>query len=139
MPSYNRFVEPGRFCTVTYGPDEGKQCTIVDVVDHRRVVVDGPKNVTGVARQQIPIRWLALSDFVVPNTFRGAHGPTVAKGLKEGEVLAKFNATRFARRRVARKNKLALTDFERFKVMVAKKRIGQALRTSINKVRKQQH
>ena len=35
--SFNRFVEVGRVAYVAFGPDEGKLCAIVDIIDGTRV------------------------------------------------------------------------------------------------------
>ena len=61
---FTRFVEVGRVAYISYGPNFGKLCTIVDLVDGKRgntiefniilqVLVDGPA--TGVKRQQISV------------------------------------------------------------------------------------
>ena len=34
---YSRFVEVGRVAMINYGPDYGKLCVIMDVLDHNRV------------------------------------------------------------------------------------------------------
>jgi len=34
---YKRFVEVGRVALINDGPDQGKLCVIIDVVDQRRV------------------------------------------------------------------------------------------------------
>lgn len=34
---YKRFVEVGRVALINEGPDQGKLCVIIDVVDQRRV------------------------------------------------------------------------------------------------------
>ena len=47
-----RFVEIGRVAYVNFGPEQGKLCVVVDVVDSKRALVDGPS--TGVHRQQMP-------------------------------------------------------------------------------------
>ena len=60
---FKRFVEPGRLAQITYGPCEGKMCTIVDIVDQKRVIVDGPEKLTGVRRHMMPIKRLSLTDF----------------------------------------------------------------------------
>eukprot|EP01036_Dinobryon_divergens_P053180 gene53180-71096_t len=44
---FTRFVEIGRVGLINYGPDCGKLCTIIDVVDAKRVLIDGPQGVTG--------------------------------------------------------------------------------------------
>ncbi|CDJ69581.1 60S ribosomal protein L14, putative [Eimeria necatrix] len=46
MALFRRFIEPGRLCVVQYGPDEGKLCIVVDIIDGNRILVDGA-GVTG--------------------------------------------------------------------------------------------
>jgi large subunit ribosomal protein L14e len=65
MP-YKRFVEIGRVVLISYGPDTGKLCTIVNVLDHNRVLVDGPEPITGVHRHELNIKRIMLTDIVVP-------------------------------------------------------------------------
>merc|ERR1711957_540537 len=60
---FDRFVEPGRLALITYGPCAGKMFTIVDIVDQKKVVVDGPKDITGVERHMMPVRRPSLTDF----------------------------------------------------------------------------
>lgn len=42
-------------------------------------------------------------------------------------MLAKWQATAWAKKLQAKKNRAAMTDFDRFKVMVAKKQKSQAI------------
>ena len=65
MP-YKRFVEVGRVALISYGPDVGKLCTIVNVLDHNRVLVDGPEPITGVHRHELNIKRIMLTDLTVP-------------------------------------------------------------------------
>lgn len=37
LQGFTRFVEIGRVALINYGPDEGKLCTIIDVVDGNKV------------------------------------------------------------------------------------------------------
>ena len=55
MP-YSRYVEVGRICVVNYGPDAGSLCTIVEVVDQNKCLVDGPRKITGVGRGIVPFK-----------------------------------------------------------------------------------
>lgn len=64
--SFKRHVELGRVCLINYGELEGKLCTIVDVIDNNRVLVDGPAPVTGVKRQAINLKRIQLTDIKVP-------------------------------------------------------------------------
>ena len=38
---YNRFVQIGRVARISYGPLEGKLATIVDIINDKRVLIDG--------------------------------------------------------------------------------------------------
>ena len=58
-------MQVGRVCLVNYGPDEGKLCTVVDIIDGNKVMVDGPLEITGVSRQMMPLKRLALTDLAV--------------------------------------------------------------------------
>lgn len=58
---YNRFVQVGRVARINYGPLEGKLATIVDIINDKRVLVDGE----GIQRQVIPIRRLQLTKQVL--------------------------------------------------------------------------
>ncbi len=37
QPLFKRLVEIGRVALINYGPDKGKLCVIIDVVDQKRV------------------------------------------------------------------------------------------------------
>jgi len=133
MVHFKRFVEPGRLSLITYGPDAGKMCTIVDIIDHRRVIVDGPT--TGVQRQQMPVRWIALTDFT-SEVQRGARPGIVKKILEKSDIMTKWSATSWAKKLNARSLRKNLGDFDRFKAMVLKKRKAHRVRTEINKLKK---
>ena len=130
MVQFKRFVEPGRLALVTYGPEAGKLVTIVDILDAKRVVIDGPT--TGVARQQIPVRWITLTDFVAP-VQRGARTGIVSK-LVAGSIEA-FGKTAWAKKLAARAARANLNDFDRFKAQALKQRKAHRVRTEINKLR----
>ena len=63
--SFTRFVEVGRVVLIQYGEEAGKLATITNVIDNNRVLVDGPKPLTGVARQEINIKRIMLTDIKV--------------------------------------------------------------------------
>jgi len=67
MP-YSRFVEIGRVALISYGPETGKLCTIVNVLDHNRVLVDGPEPITGVHRHELNVKRIMLTHLKVPAT-----------------------------------------------------------------------
>merc|ERR1712028_27015 len=99
---FDRFVEPGRLALITYGPCAGKMCTIIDIVDQKRVVVDGPEALTGVRRHMMPVRRLSLTDFKakVP---RGAREKTLKLGLKKDDIMGKWQKSSWAKKLKATK------------------------------------
>ena len=70
---FKRFVEIGRVAVISYGPDSGKLCTIVDVIDHNRVLVDGPAAITGVHRHELGINRIMLTDLKVAAKHNASH------------------------------------------------------------------
>eukprot|EP00618_Florenciella_parvula_P034801 CAMPEP_0119471928 /NCGR_PEP_ID=MMETSP1344-20130328/4194_1 /TAXON_ID=236787 /ORGANISM="Florenciella parvula, Strain CCMP2471" /LENGTH=152 /DNA_ID=CAMNT_0007504785 /DNA_START=13 /DNA_END=471 /DNA_ORIENTATION=+ len=117
MP-YTRFVEVGRVVLINYGPDAGKIAVIVDVVDGNKCLIDGPT--TGVARQVIPYKRLALTDLMVEFE-KGSHSKTIEGAMTASDVISKWETTSWAKKLKAKKTRASLNDFDRFKVMVARK------------------
>merc|ERR1712060_146971 len=101
---------------ITFGPCAGKLCTVVDIVDQKRVVVDGPEAVTGVRRHMMPVKRLSLTDFkaTIP---RGAREKTLKLALEKDEVMKKWAATAWAKKLAAKAARASMTDFDRFKLM----------------------
>eukprot|EP00450_Noctiluca_scintillans_P007994 CAMPEP_0194487360 /NCGR_PEP_ID=MMETSP0253-20130528/7666_1 /TAXON_ID=2966 /ORGANISM="Noctiluca scintillans" /LENGTH=144 /DNA_ID=CAMNT_0039327567 /DNA_START=52 /DNA_END=486 /DNA_ORIENTATION=+ len=132
MSLFTRFVEPGRLALITYGPCAGKTCTIVDIVDQRRVVVDGPQDVTGVPRHMMPIRRLRLTDLKTKIP-RKAIQKTLRKQLSEQGTMTKFTETKLARKMEAANASKWMTDFEKFKLMLVKKKRSRAVKDSKRK------
>merc|ERR1719238_2714011 len=112
---FDRFVEPGRLALITYGPCAGKMCTVVDIVDQKRVVVDGPEGVTGVRRHMMPVKRLSLTDIAVKIP-RGAREKTLKKALEAGEVMKKWEETAWAKKLAAKKKRSEMDDVARFKL-----------------------
>mmetsp|Transcript_15932 Transcript_15932/g.19124 ORF Transcript_15932/g.19124 Transcript_15932/m.19124 type:complete len:133 (-) Transcript_15932:55-453(-) len=117
MP-FTRYAEVGRIVLVNYGPESGKIATIVDIVDQNKCLIDGPES--GVARQVIPFSRIALTDLTV-KIQRNARAKTLKAAWAEAETTTKWEATSWAKKLSMKKKRATLTDFDRFKVMVAKK------------------
>merc|ERR1711924_129490 len=109
-PLFQRLVEPGRLCYINDGSDEGKMCTIVDIIDHHRVVIDGPTS--GVSRQQVPIGCLSLTDFKTV-ICRGARAKTLKQALANEKTFDKWEQTTWAKKIAAKQTKANFTDFDR--------------------------
>merc|ERR1712113_1314325 len=125
-------VEPGRLALITYGPCEGKMATIVDIVDQKRVIVDGPESLTGVRRHMMPVKRLSLTDFktTIP---RGAREKTLKLALSKDDTMAKWSATAWAKKLKSKETRANMSDFDRFKLMVAKKKRAQVVKTALKK------
>ena len=130
---FTKFVEIGRVCLITYGPDRGKLCTILDVADNNKALVDGPENLTGVKRHLIPFKRLALTEFTVP-ILRNAREKTLTKAWKESDVQSKWEATAWAKKLESKTKRGATTDFDRFKLMVAKKQRSAIIAKEVQKL-----
>eukprot|EP00419_Tripos_fusus_P058260 CAMPEP_0172928698 /NCGR_PEP_ID=MMETSP1075-20121228/218110_1 /TAXON_ID=2916 /ORGANISM="Ceratium fusus, Strain PA161109" /LENGTH=269 /DNA_ID=CAMNT_0013789985 /DNA_START=93 /DNA_END=900 /DNA_ORIENTATION=+ len=133
---FTRFVEPGRLALITYGPCEGKMCTIVDIVDQKRVVVDGPVSVTGVPRHMMPIKRLSFTDFRA-KIVRGAREKALKIALDTDDIMSKWADTVRAKQIKARETRKNMTDFERFKLMVAKRKRAAQVRAAVRKSKKE--
>ena len=59
---FKRYVEVGRVVLVSFGPDEGKLATIVDIIDQNKCLIDGPLGINGVGRKVVSYKRLALTD-----------------------------------------------------------------------------
>mmetsp|Transcript_20561 Transcript_20561/g.42659 ORF Transcript_20561/g.42659 Transcript_20561/m.42659 type:complete len:134 (+) Transcript_20561:86-487(+) len=132
MSMFKRFVEPGRLALITFGPCAGKMCTIIDIVDQQRVLVDGPESVTGVKRHMMPIKRLSLTDFK-SGIFRGAREKALKQQLEKGDIMAKWAATNWAKKIKARETRANMTDFERFKLMKARQTRSRAIKKILKK------
>ncbi len=106
---------------INYGPDAGKIATVIDVVDQKRILIDGPLNVTGVQRQVISTKRVNLTDVKVEKLPRSATQKTITKCWAEQGTKAKWEATAWAKKIAAKRTRANLSDFDRFKVLQAKR------------------
>lgn len=72
-------------------------------------------------RQSINFKHLALTDFVV-DIPRSPRQATLAKAFKAADIEGKWAKSAWAKKRAARAQRASLSDFDRFKVMVARKK-----------------
>ena len=86
---FTRFVEIGRVGLISYGPDMGKVCTIVNVIDHNRVLVDGPETVTGVHRHALSLKRLMLTDLKVNISLNATQKHAAAPRIRTPEPTAR--------------------------------------------------
>jgi len=127
---FKRFAQIGRVVLVQYGPDAGKLATIIDIVDHNRALVDGPETLTGVRRQVINFKWIALTDHVVEAP-RNARAKTLAAAWAKAGTMDKWAKSAWAKKAEAKKAKAASTDMQRFQAKVKQQRIMAAVKKSV--------
>lgn len=87
-----------------------------------QLLVDGPENLTGVRRQVINIKWIALTDLKV-KVARNARQKTLNKEWAAAGIQEKWAASAWAKKLATKAAKAKLNDFQRFQAKVA----GQAL------------
>lgn len=131
---FSRYVEVGRVVLITYGPDAGKLATVIDVVDQNKCLVQGPEEITGVKRQVIPYRRIALTDLTV-KIQRSARAKQLKAAWAEGDTLAKWEGSSWAKKLDGKSKRAALSDFDRFKVMVAKKQKSRIIAQKIKELK----
>eukprot|EP00949_MAST-11_sp_MAST-11-sp1_P002538 g2538.t1 len=125
MP-FERYVEIGRVCLINYGKDDGKLCTIIDILDIGRVLVDGPAKLTGVSRQVIPLKRVALTDYKLPIA-RNARQKTLIKAWGEEDIEKKWSSSSWAKKRAMKLRRAKCNDFGRFRAMRAKAKKNAAI------------
>jgi len=123
---FKRHVEVGRIVLINYGPEKGKLATIIDIVDQNKCLIDGPIELTGVARQVISYSRIALTDLTVKIQFN-ARQKTLVAAWKEADTQAKWDNSSWAKKLQSKKTRLSLSDFSRFKVMIAKKQKAEII------------
>jgi len=79
---------------------------------------------------------LTLTRFRVPGVAKAEKQTSLQKKITDFKLAERFNTTGLGKRIQKQKRRLDLTDFERFKVIVLKKKLGKLVRTHVNKNRK---
>ncbi|XP_065521538.1 large ribosomal subunit protein eL14 [Lathamus discolor] len=130
---FKRFVEIGRVAFISFGPHAGKLVAIVDVIDQNRALVDGP--CSGVRRQAMPFKCMQLTDFVLKFP-HSARQKCVRRAWEKENINEKWAATRWAKKIEAREKKAKMTDFDRYKVMKAKKMRNRIIKHEMKKLQK---
>ena len=117
---FSRYVEVGRVIFINNGPDAGKIATVIDIVDQNKCLIDGPEEITGVKRQVISYKKISLTDHKAAIQ-RNARAKSLKAAWAADDILAKWEGSSLAKKLADKKKRSNLTDFDRFKVMVAKK------------------
>ncbi|RFU25220.1 hypothetical protein B7463_g11115, partial [Scytalidium lignicola] len=125
-----RLVEVGRIVLGEAGTVEGKLAAIVEIIDHKRVLIDSPS----VPRQAISLADVTLTPLVLTIP-RSARSGVVNAQWEEESIDAKWAESAWAKKLSQRERRQALTDFERFQVMRLKKQERSAVKISLAKIK----
>merc|ERR1712098_134994 len=127
-----RYVRPmlqiGSIVRVNYGEDLNKLATVVDIIDSGRLLVEGPENLTGVPRKVLTGLGVGIT--------RNARQKQLNKAWKDAGIQEKWDKSAYAKTLKRRATRAALNDFDRFKVMLARKSKSQKLAGAVRKMRK---
>ncbi|KAK5129026.1 hypothetical protein LTR85_000359 [Meristemomyces frigidus] len=128
-----RLVEVGRVAIFAKGPNFGKLVTIVQIIDHKRVLVEGPSSDSAkvVPRHSAPLSHLSLTNIVVPKLPFGIGHTGLKKAWEKHEVDSKWDNSPAAKSTAKMVRRKQLSDFERFKVMVLRKQARFEVRKSL--------
>ncbi|KAI9846053.1 MAG: hypothetical protein M1838_001415 [Thelocarpon superellum] len=120
-----RLVQVGRVVLFANGPHEGKLGVVVEIVDHKRVLVDGPssKHESVVPRHTLALSNVVLTPIVIEKLPRGARTGTVKKAWESADVEKKWDQSAWAKKREQKVRRRGLSDFDRFKVMRLRKQV----------------
>lgn len=134
--TFTRFVEVGRVVLINYGENNGKLATIVDILDAKRVLVDGPQKETGVHRQLIQLKRCALTDICIKDLEKNCTQKTLSAAWAAQNVKGQWADSAWAKKIDNKAKRASLSDFGRFKVMVAKKQRSAAVSAALTKMAK---
>ncbi|KAF2741200.1 NAC-domain-containing protein [Polyplosphaeria fusca] len=129
-----RLVEVGRVVVFGAGPYEGRLATIVEIIDHKRVLVDGPSKDAPVPRHAAALKGLSLTAIVIPKLPRATGNGKVKDLWEKEKVEETFAESNWAKKRAQFQKRRQLNDFERFKVMKLRKQARFEVRKTLAKV-----
>ncbi|KAF2173120.1 hypothetical protein M409DRAFT_62720 [Zasmidium cellare ATCC 36951] len=132
-----RSVEVGRVAFFSKGPFQGRVAAIVQIIDHKRVLVEGPsdKPELAVPRQAAPLSALSLTGIVIENLPRAVGSGALKKKWAAAEVDSKWTQSSYAKKLEKASRRKNLSDFERFKVMRLRKLARFETRKAIAKAK----
>merc|ERR1719487_2184881 len=82
----------------------------------------------------MPLRRLSLTDFKV-SVPRGAREKTLRLAMEKDGVMAKWAQTAWAKKLKSKQVRSEMNDFDRFKLMVARRKRSKAVKATIKKTK----
>jgi len=128
-------VKIGRVCVINHGENTGKLCTILDIIDQNRALVDGPIELTGVHRQQLNFKSLSLTPQVL-SIGKNPRPSTLAQVMIQAKVLENFAKSNWAKKTAKQQFKKSLSDFDRFRHMIMHKKRQNLIHREMGRLRR---
>ncbi|KAF7845652.1 hypothetical protein BT93_L1417 [Corymbia citriodora subsp. variegata] len=118
-----RQVEVGRVVLFSTGLYANRLAVIAEIIDHKRVLVDGPasKPEKVVPRHSAALSDLSLTPIVIDKLPRAAGNAAIKAAWEKAQVDKAWDESAWAKNRERSVKRRQLTDFERFKVMRLRK------------------
>merc|ERR1712033_94928 len=129
----SKYFKVGRVVYCAYGKQAGKLAVITDVIDHNRVVIDGPFD--GIIRQDYDIKRLRLTKFVIKMPY-GCGTSHLKKCWNKEGITQKWEESKWCRRIKSLERRKELTDFDRFKLYKTKTKRNRIVGHTFNCLRR---
>ena len=129
--TFARKVQVGGVVYITYGPDAGNLAVITDIIDHSRVLVEGPL----VKRQSLSFKRCTLTPLVLQIP-RSIGSKALKKQMEAQDLMGKWNKTAWAKKIQTRALRASLGDFDRFQVMLNRKKAATIVNKKVALIRK---
>jgi len=100
------------------------------------VHLNQPTVITGVRRQTIPFRNLSLTPIKIDYLPRAVRVSTLISHFEKQEIMKKWKATSWAKKLERQHIRRNLTDFDRFKLMIARKKKRDVINREVAKLKK---
>lgn len=121
-------VQIGRIVYINYGADTQKLAIVRDFINTKKIIIDSPNG--SVLRQVISIKRVEPTRYILKGFTNDCDIKTFeSKFLEASELFFKTGKGKAIRKQELRKN---LSDFDRFKVMVLRRKLAKAIRTQLN-------
>ena len=105
----------GKVVSIVYGSSEGKIGVIIDILDDKRCLIDGP-----CGRQMINLKRIELTNLKLQIKKKISSNEIHQKFLQNNILKTWYNSTK-GKKILKNKLKLKFSDFENFKFMIGKK------------------
>jgi large subunit ribosomal protein L14e len=133
-------VQVGRVALIVNGIYSEKLVAIINILDEKRVLVEGPGGLfcffylkyfldylIGVRRHVTRLSSLQLTDFNI-KIGHDSKSKAVKKAFERARVFDKWKQTSWAKKLFRRKVRANLSDFDRFKVRVLRRKLADSLK-----------